>query len=110
MSKETLEILLNDEVIAIDQDKRGKQGKRIAQQGGKEIWMRELEDRQSRAVVLLNTNEHPTRVNVSWKQVGLTGQARVRDLWLHKDLGTHSDYFTATVSPHGVVMIKATQA
>jgi hypothetical protein len=108
MSQETLTILLNKEVIDIDQDKLGKQGIRISKQGGKEIWVRELANRRSRAVVLFNTNDQPTLITVNWTQVGLSGRVKVRDLWLHKDLGTFQFSFSSTVPPHGVTMILAT--
>src|SRR5262249_40490429 len=42
MTSATRDILLNPEVIAIDQDKAGRQGKRVAQSGDQEIWVREL--------------------------------------------------------------------
>jgi len=37
-----LEILTNREVIAIDQDKAGKQAKRVSKAGDQELWVREL--------------------------------------------------------------------
>ena len=111
MSQDTLTILLNEEVIAIDQDPLGKQGNRIRQEGGKEVWMRELADHNTRAVVLFNTNDHPTLISVTWKEVGMktNGKAKVRDLWLHKDLGTFRNFFSSTVPAHGVVMFTATE-
>jgi hypothetical protein len=33
----------------------------------------------------------------------------VRDLWAHKNLGRVRDQFTATVAPHGVVMIRVSR-
>jgi hypothetical protein len=109
MSRETLTILLNKEVIDIDQDRLGKQGIRISRQGGNEIWVRELADRRSRAVVLFNTNNQTTLISVTWAQVGLpSARAKVRDLWLHKDLGTFQTSFSSSVPPHGVTMILAT--
>ena len=42
MPKTTLEILTNREVIAVDQDALGKQGRRIWQSGETEVWVRDL--------------------------------------------------------------------
>src|SRR5574337_180961 len=44
MSPAILEILTNREVIAVDQDKAGQQGRRVAQSGEQEIWSRPLAD------------------------------------------------------------------
>src|SRR5439155_17843292 len=37
-----LEILINREVLAVNQDKDGKQGRRISQNGEQEVWARPL--------------------------------------------------------------------
>ncbi len=41
---DTLAILTNREVIAIDQDPAGKQGTRLSQNGDRQIWVKELAD------------------------------------------------------------------
>ena len=41
-----------------------------------------------------------------WADLGLQGNLKVRDLWAHKDLGAISNQFSATVAPHGVVLIR----
>ena len=70
--------------------------------------MKPLKD-GSRAVVLLNRSVLQTPISVSWWRLGrLRGSARVRDLWSHTDLGTFSDHFSATVAPHGAVMVRIT--
>ncbi len=53
MTADTREILLNKEVIAIDQDPLGQQGRRVKKTGDQEIWSKQLQD-GGRAVVLLN--------------------------------------------------------
>src|SRR5438876_2478451 len=44
MSDETRQILMNKEVIAIDQDKLGRQGHKISKEGSAEIWIKALEN------------------------------------------------------------------
>lgn len=42
-------------------------------------------------------------------QVGLsTSEAKVRDLFEHKDLGIYKNSFMAKVNPSGVIMVKLT--
>ena len=106
MTPETLAILTNREVIAVDQDPAGIQGHRVAQEGPLEVWMKPLAD-GSKAVGLFNRGHYSANpVTVYFKDIGLAETAGVRDLWAGKDLGTFTKSFTATVPNHGVVMIK----
>jgi alpha-galactosidase len=107
MTPETKEILTNAEVIAIDQDSLGMQGRKIADTGAVEVWMKPL-TQASRAVILFNRGSVATPVSVSWEQIGLApnAEANVRDLWAKKDLGKYKGLFTAKVNPHDVTMIR----
>ncbi len=109
MDAETRAILLDREVIAVDQDPLGQQGRRIRDDGDLEVWARPLAD-GSRAVILFNRSAAPASISVAWPELGLTTRvkAEVRDLWAHKSLGRKTGSFAATVAPHGVVMVKVT--
>lgn len=61
MSADTRAILMNKEVIAINQDRLGKQGKKIKIINDAEIWAGPLLDK-SLAVVLLNRNDDTAQV------------------------------------------------
>jgi len=105
MSRSTTAILTNAEVIQVDQDAGGVQGRRINQTGPLEIWMKPLSD-GSKAVGLFNTDWGAMPMTVNFRDIGLGPSAAVRDLWAHKDLGVFQQSFTATAPKHGVVMIK----
>ena len=109
MDAETRAILLNREVIAVDQDPLGQQGRRIRDDGDLEVWARPLAD-GSRAVILFNRSAAPASISVAWPELGLTTRvkAEVRDLWTHESLGRKTGSFAATVAPHGVVKVKVT--
>jgi alpha-galactosidase len=107
MTPETLDILANREVIAVDQDPKGIQGRRVWQEGPMEIWMKPLAD-GSKAVGMFNRDEHEMVLTLNFKDIGITGPAKLRDLWAHQDLGTFSGSYTATVPRHGVVMLRVT--
>jgi len=109
MSAETKSILTNREVIAVDQDALGAQGRRVAKNGDLEVWARPLSD-GSRAVVLLNRSAGPAAITVRWTGLGYPAHlpASVRDLWQGKSLGKSRGAFAATVPMHGVVMLKIT--
>ena len=105
MTPETLAILTNKEVIAVDQDPKGVQGRRMAQEGPLEVWAKPLAD-GSTAVGLFNRGEWNDPVTVNFSALGVSGSANVRDLWQHQDLGAFQSEYTVVVPRHGVVMIK----
>jgi alpha-galactosidase len=106
MTPEIHDILTNKEVIAVDQDALGSEGRRVAKNGDLEIWAKQLKD-GSRAVVLFNRSGARQDMSVNWEQIGYPDHfsAAVRDLWQHKDLGKFTGKFSAPVESHGVVMI-----
>ncbi len=109
MSEATRAILLNKEVIAIDQDSLGQQGRRVRDDGDSEVWARPLAD-GSRAVILLNRGAQAAKIAVQWSEIGYTNTltGKVRDLWAHKSLGKFRGQFEAAVPSHGVVMVRVT--
>lgn len=106
MTPETKEILLNREVIAINQDKDGKQGKRVWQSGEQEIWVRELSG-GSKAVGIFNRGTESKEVMVRWTEIGITKKVkRVRDLWAKQDINLDGPEYKVTVPSHGVVFLR----
>ncbi|MGB9006004.1 MAG: hypothetical protein WCB96_09800, partial [Candidatus Aminicenantales bacterium] len=106
ISKQTAFILTNPDVIAVDQDKLGLQGRRLRTEGLTEVWVKPLAD-LSKVVVLLNRGPAPAVISVSWKELAVeTSTAEVRDLWLKEDLGRFLSGYSAKVPARGVVMIK----
>jgi len=108
MSKQTLSILTNPEVIAVDQDPAGKEGYQVSEEGPLRVWVKPLAD-GSKAVGLFNEGKSTMPVTVRFKEIGFSGKVSIRDLWAHKDLGAFSGSYTAQVPRHGVVMLKVQQ-
>src|SRR5580658_9775151 len=106
MTADTKAILLNKEVIAIDQDPLGQQGRRVKKMGDLEIWSKQLSD-GGRAVALLNRSATTAKISVAWSDIGYPDglTASVRDLWAKKDLEKQRGAYTAEVPSHGVVMV-----
>lgn len=105
MTPLTVSLLSNDEVLDVNQDPLGRQAGRISLKGDAQVWAKDLED-GSKAVGLFNLGEQPSKVSVSWDELGIKGPQVVRDLWRQKDLGTSDGKFEATVPSHGVVLVK----
>jgi len=100
------DILTNKEVIAVDQDPLGRQGRRVWKNGDLEVWARPLAG-GARAVILFNRGTADQPIAVHWSDLDYPNHwsAAVRDLWEKRDLGRFTDKFSATVASHGVVMI-----
>ena len=88
MKPEIHDILTNQEVISVDQDLLGREGRRVHKEGDLEIWARPLAG-GDRAAVLLNRGEREQQITLNWEDLDYPNQvsATVRDLWQHKDLG-----------------------
>ncbi len=106
MTPDTKSILLNKEVIAIDQDPMGVPGRRVRKEGTSELWTRQLAG-GDRAVALVNRSKQAAPISFKFSDIGYpdTLPASGRDLWAHKDLGQLHGSYTATVPPHGIVLL-----
>lgn len=91
---ETLELVKNRELIAVNQDEACLQAfpiKTVTAEDGTllgEIWIKDLGEKNSnkKAVAFLNRSDRPLRMKLRWEEAGLTGGIRsVRDLWKHED-------------------------
>jgi alpha-galactosidase len=105
MTPYTIELLTNPEVIAVDQDPLGKQGYRVAEEGPLEVWMKPMAD-GSKVVGLFNRQTTTDPMTVNFDEIGIHGEATIRDLWQHKDLGTFKDKYSAYVPGQGVVLVR----
>jgi alpha-galactosidase len=102
----TLNLLCNSEVIDVDQDALGKQGRVIRQTADEFVLAKPLED-GSLAVGLFNLAENRKAVSVTWQELGLEGRYRVRDLWRQKDSGNNATgQYSADVARHGVALVR----
>ncbi|MHC1708153.1 MAG: NPCBM/NEW2 domain-containing protein [Bacteroidales bacterium] len=118
----TLNLLTNDEVIAVNQDPKGSQAVRISRPGDDEVWKKEMDDgsvvvgifyTKPEAAGLASefnweTDIKPKRISVSWAQLGITGTLTARDLWRQKDIGQVYEKIEAEVNWHGCALIKLT--
>ncbi len=111
MSADTLRILANRDVIAVDQDPLGQQARRLWKDGDQEIWARALQGGDV-AVVLFNRGSQAVPMRVRWAQVNLPARARadVTDLWRHSVARGVRDGAGGLVASHGVLMLRISAA
>ncbi len=102
----TYGLLSNDEVLAVDQDALGKEATCVARDASAQtdVYAKPLED-GSWAVGLFNRGGAAAPVKVDWGVLHLAGKQAVRDLWRQRDLGAFEGGLTASVAPHGVVLV-----
>ncbi len=106
MTISSKEILLNTELIAVNQDVFGKQGKKIRDDGDVEVFAKSLSD-GSWAIGLLNRNDTSDKIiKVLWSEIGINGKKSVRNLINHTNLGDFSESFENSVKPHQCVVVK----
>jgi len=107
MSDEVLKIITNKEVIAVNQDVLGRQGRKVRDEGDLEVWSKELSD-GSKAVILFNRSEKEASIEFNWNEIGLPQNLKfsIRDLWEKTEKGKFKGTYKANVPSHGVVMLK----
>ncbi|WP_298238961.1 putative Ig domain-containing protein [uncultured Algibacter sp.] len=106
MNSFTLNLFKNYELIDIHQDSKAIPGITVYDKDGLEVVVRDLSD-GSKAIGLFNKNETEQVVKMDWKTVGLSeGPKKFRDVWRHKDIGTFENSFSASVRPHGTVLLR----
>jgi len=75
MTTETRSILMNKGVIAIDQDRLGRQGSRLSKDGETEIWTKPLRG-GAVAVGLFNRGTSEARMSLALSDLGVTARER----------------------------------
>ena len=113
MDKETLEILTNEDMIAINQDTLGKQAFQFRDNGDYEIWVKKLAEKE-KAVCLLNRGDETKTVQVNIPVILKASDYywasdpyelkdySLRDVWAHKDVILKEKTINVTLPPHSV--------
>ena len=108
MDKETAELLMNREVLAVNQDSLGIPARRVKQVGPLEIWKKPLSD-GSVAIALINRGSIATDFSLKAKDVGLFDATKsVRDLWKQADIADFGWELNQKVEPHQTILLKVT--
>jgi alpha-galactosidase len=108
MTPETVALLTNKDVIAVDQDAAGKEGDRVWAQGPIEVWSRTLAD-GSKAVGIFNRHPSALPAEVDFRKLGFAGPVKARDIWEKRDMGTISGPMTVKIPGHGVLFLRVNQ-
>ena len=107
MSQQTVSILTNKELIALNQDQGFKQAVREIHTDSLDLWVKSLgTDGKQKAIAVLNRSEHPISYQLPLSLKGIAASSKMRDLWEHKDLGTLKELSAFRIPTHGIVVLK----
>ena len=108
MTRETIEILTNKEIIALNQDKGFRQATRLLREGDVEIWVKPLgKTGKQKAIAIMNRGEKTGQTALTPEKIGVSSTSKLRDLWLHENIGKLGKSRTFTIPKHGIVVLKA---
>jgi hypothetical protein len=107
ISAASLQAVQSTEVIAIDQDPGGVQGRLLSSAGNGQVWVKPLTD-GSRAVALLNRSSSATKIQTSTSAVGLppASSYALHNVWT-QTTSTTSGSIVAEVPPDSTVLLRA---
>jgi alpha-galactosidase len=111
MKPEITAILTNKDVIAIDQDRLGREGTHIYSDGEVDVWTRHLSG-GAMAVAVLNAGSdkystHPFHLSLA--KLGLHGPQKGKDLWTGKDV-TLTDNMPIEIGSHDILLVRIASA
>lgn len=101
----TLNLLTNDEVLAIDQDPLGNQAVPVIKESDIQVYKKNLAD-GNQAIGIFNIGKNTHKYTLKFKDAGLTGKLKLRDVWRQKDLGAFDGQYSVTIPSHGVQLLK----
>lgn len=110
MKPETVNLLTNAELIALNQDPLHLQAYVAYRDNGCYILVKDLETRfgNTRAIAVYNPNDDSRSVKLDFNKLELGGKIALRDLFEHKNLGKITGEYNLTVPAHGTAVYKAT--
>ena len=115
MPDDVKEILTNEEVIAVNQDKMGKQAIKFLDMGEKEVWVKFMENEEL-AICFMNRTDFEWNEAYAWDRLNIytdmpavrfgKNEYSIRDLWKHTEIGTTQKPTQLNIPPHGVLMVR----
>jgi len=111
MTEQTLEIISNKELIALNQSPFVYQARRIKDYGDLEVWAKPLISTMSGevAIGLLNRSETPQTITINVEALGINALEgyQFKDLWTKKEYPfTKNKDISMTVEAHGIRVLK----
>ncbi|AEE96273.1 glycoside hydrolase family 27 protein [Mahella australiensis] len=114
MNRETVNILTNKEIIALNQDPEGRQAYLIERgnigYNNVKVLVKPISD-GSFGIGFFNMGDTDARGSLQFWDIGLpslTGYGfKMRDLWEHEDIGVYKENYTCDLKPHHCKVFRA---
>jgi alpha-galactosidase len=105
INDDSLKILLNKEVIAIDQDPLAIPGRCVRDAGPTQVFVKHLSD--GVAVAFLNRGADATDISITATELGLKkGAIEAHDLWTAENRTIADGIISSHVERHAVTMLR----
>jgi alpha-galactosidase len=101
-----LQLLTNPEVIAVNQ--KSIDAKQLYRKDDVCVWVSKMSNSKDLNVAFFNLGKEAKDIKISWEELGLTGNYKVRDLWAKQDIGSFSGAFNKSVNSHGAKIFRFT--
>ena len=116
ISEEILNIISNEDVIAINQDPLGRQAYRFVTFDGIDVWAKSLSDGKY-AVAILNKNKNESKVFFDWKMRGKcffadegdVSDYNIYNVWDKKKTGTTANPVETNLDGRDVLLLMMTK-
>ena len=103
IKSQTLALLKNKELIALNQDPLYQQAYVAGLTNGCHILVKDIETQNGtkRAFALYNPNDDARAATIKFSQIDLAGKVQLRDVFQKKDLGDFENQYEVTIPAHG---------
>jgi alpha-galactosidase len=102
----TVAILTNPEVLDVNQ--HSENGREVYREADTISWIADIPGSAAKYLTVSNIGDTEKALHLPWKALGIeAGKAGIRDLWMHKELGS-SDGLAMSLRPHATVLLKVT--
>ena len=104
----TLSLLANDEVLAVNQASRDNG--EVFKTDASCAWRARSANGAAAYAALFNLRDSPAPVAIELAALGISGSARIRDLWRRADMDAAREVFAPTIGAHGAGLFRLTPA
>jgi hypothetical protein len=105
----TFQLLTNSEALAVNQNSINNHELKVIDE--KIVWVADDPGSGAKYVALFNTGDQKNvEIEVTWEELGITGDFTVRDLWRKSDLDKYGKSFSASIHPHGAGLYKLSKS
>lgn len=100
----TMDLLTNREVLAVNQ--HSDNGREVYREDNTICWVADIPGSTAKYLTVSNKGDTAKEIGLPWTRLGLHAKSfNVRDLWMHKDLGSEAA-LSMSLRPHASVLLK----